>query len=100
MPQSGTPGGCLLLQRKQCFEDQELAITSAVSLCRTFCRLMAKGRMVKRKTNTMSKPEVTIIQWLKERYKDYVKELGKLIGNEESSVQVSDCSVAREVELG
>ncbi|KAI5808090.1 putative ribosome biogenesis protein Noc4 [Peziza echinospora] len=74
--------GCL-----QDFTDPQLGITSAVSLCRTFCRLMALGRLTKKSTDTEA--EETILLWLKERYKDYVKELAKLVQEGEGSLQTT-----------
>ncbi|KAF8476865.1 CBF/Mak21 family-domain-containing protein [Kalaharituber pfeilii] len=69
------------------FNDPELGITSAVSLCRTFCRLMALGRFANRKALTDA--EKKIQQWMKERYKDYVQELVVLLGSGEVSIQTT-----------
>jgi len=66
-------------------DDTQLAVTAAVSLCRTFCRLMAKGRLLKRKGD--DEDEATVVIWLKERYREYVAELCKALDHE-SGVQV------------
>lgn len=73
-----------LVQCLQDFNDPALGITSAVSLCRTFCRLIAIGRM-KKSADTPAEAKLQV--WLKERYKDYVKELVELLGSGELSYQ-------------
>ncbi|KAF8249977.1 CBF-domain-containing protein [Wilcoxina mikolae CBS 423.85] len=76
----------LLGHFKDCLDtDQQTAVITAVSLCRTFCRLMAKGRLLKRKGNT--EEETTTVVWLKERYKEYIAELCASLNNDESGVQ-------------
>ena len=42
---------------------------AAVALCRIFCRLMAAGSLVK--TQRSNENEVTVAQWLSERYRAY-----------------------------
>lgn len=65
--------------------DQQTAVIAAVALCRTFCRLMAKGRLLKRKGNT--EDEATTVVWMRERYKECVAQLCASLNNEESGVQ-------------
>ncbi|KAL7268726.1 Maturation and nuclear export of 40S ribosomal subunits interacting protein [Rhizina undulata] len=65
--------------------EPELAVTSAVSLCRTFCRLMVKGRLTRKKGD--DEAEATIVAWLKDRYKDYVQDLCKQLGHEDAGIQ-------------
>ncbi|KAF2118524.1 CBF/Mak21 family-domain-containing protein [Lophiotrema nucula] len=50
--------------------DDETAILSTVSLCKVFSRLLSAGDMVKSKG--MPHPEVVIIQWLKDRYREFL----------------------------
>ena len=49
------------------------AIIAAISLCRVFSRLIAAGNM----NNPKGGPddELLVIQWLKERHKEYMEEL-------------------------
>lgn len=75
----------LLLSCLQDFTNPALAITAAVSLCRTFCRLLSLGRMVRRKNDTHA--EQKLLAWLKERYKEYAKELELLMGHGDLSYQ-------------
>ncbi|KAH0607570.1 uncharacterized protein H6S33_002604 [Morchella sextelata] len=65
----------------------ELAVTSAVSLCRVFCRLMANGSLLRKKSHDAA--QSTILEWLKDRYKDYTKELSALIAHEDPAVQTT-----------
>ncbi|KAF8426320.1 CBF/Mak21 family-domain-containing protein [Tirmania nivea] len=76
-----------LLTSLQDFASPSLGITSAVSLCRTFCRLLAIGRMKKKDTDNPA--EAKLLVWLKERYKDYLKELGALLGSGEVFYQTT-----------
>jgi hypothetical protein len=64
----------------------EIAVTAAVSLCRTFCRLMAKGWMVKNKDGSEQGAVITL--WLKDRYKEYLKSLCSLVNHGDAAVQV------------
>lgn len=50
-------------------EDDEQSFVAAVALCRVFCRLLAGGKMSKNKV--ISKDETLIIDWLRERLKEY-----------------------------
>ncbi|PVH98138.1 CBF-domain-containing protein [Periconia macrospinosa] len=58
----------LQLAKDEASED-EIAILAAVALCRVFTRLLAAGDMVKSKG--MAQPEVLVLNWLKERYREY-----------------------------
>ncbi|KAG9619098.1 CBF-domain-containing protein, partial [Aureobasidium melanogenum] len=62
-------------------KDATQKITAAVALCRTFCRLMAAERMVKQKT--MDEEEIGQVDWLKTQYKEYGRQLGRLLASEE-----------------
>jgi U3 small nucleolar RNA-associated protein 19 len=59
----------LLKSARQHDADTDNAIFAAVALCRIFSRLIATGDMVKSKG--MAESEVVIVQWLKERYREY-----------------------------
>lgn len=50
-------------------EDDEQSFIAAVALCRVFCRLLAGGKMSKKQG--ISKDETLIIEWLRERLKEY-----------------------------
>jgi U3 small nucleolar RNA-associated protein 19 len=63
-------------------------VTAAVSLCRAFCRLIAKGEF-KKKRKKNGDAEVLIVVWLKDRYKDYVREVCALVNHEDPSAQVN-----------
>ncbi|KAF2271958.1 CBF-domain-containing protein [Westerdykella ornata] len=49
--------------------ENDSAVLAAVALCRVFSRLLSAGDMVKSKG--MPESEVVIVQWLKERYREY-----------------------------
>ncbi|KAF2013265.1 CBF-domain-containing protein [Aaosphaeria arxii CBS 175.79] len=53
--------------------ENDSAILAAVALCRVFSRLLSTGDMVKSKG--MAESEVVIVQWLKERYREYTEAL-------------------------
>jgi U3 small nucleolar RNA-associated protein 19 len=59
----------LLQLAKEHETENETAILAAVALCRVFSRLLSGGDMVKSKG--MPESEVVIVQWLKERYREY-----------------------------
>ncbi|TGZ85165.1 CBF-domain-containing protein [Ascodesmis nigricans] len=63
----------------------DLCITSAVALCRTFCRLMSKKRLSKKRTG--SAEEVAVSTWLKERYNEYFASLCEALEREGPAVQ-------------
>lgn len=50
-------------------EEDEQSFIAAVALCRVFCRLLAGGKMSKKQG--LSKDETLIIDWLRERMKEY-----------------------------
>ena len=56
--------------------EDERDIVAAIGLCRVFCKLMAQGNM----TASQEAPdnEVTIVQWLLQRYGEYQKALVNL----------------------
>ncbi|KAF2750664.1 nucleolar complex protein 4 [Sporormia fimetaria CBS 119925] len=60
----------LLQLARQHDTHNEKAVLASVSLCRVFSRLLAAGDMVKSKG--MPEAEVVIVQWLKERYREYL----------------------------
>lgn len=68
-------------------EDPELAVVSSVSLCRVFCRLMAKGSLSRRKGD--DEAQATIVVWLRDRYKDYTKDLCGLLDHQDRAVQTT-----------
>ncbi|KAI9831892.1 MAG: hypothetical protein M1819_004614 [Sarea resinae] len=53
--------------------DEHNDMAAAISLCRVFCRLRAAGSMARAKGT--SENEAIIIQWLKERYREYTETL-------------------------
>lgn len=55
---------------KQKDAKEETVVFTIVALCRIFCRLMTAGCFVKSKGTLEA--EIVIIQWLKERYQEYV----------------------------
>jgi len=59
----------LIQKARQQTPDDDSAIFAAVALCRVFARLLSAGDMVKNKGMVAS--EVVIVQWLKERYREY-----------------------------
>jgi U3 small nucleolar RNA-associated protein 19 len=60
--------------------DSEECIVAAISLCRTFTRLMASGDMVR--NNKTSEKEAVVVQWLKERYAEYKQAILVLLQQE------------------
>ncbi|KAF2869259.1 CBF/Mak21 family-domain-containing protein [Massariosphaeria phaeospora] len=60
----------LLKRAQQQAEKHETAILAAVALCRVFSRLLSTGDMVKSKR--MAESELVIVQWLKERHREYL----------------------------
>jgi U3 small nucleolar RNA-associated protein 19 len=59
----------LLQKSKNQDPEDEASILAAVALCRVFARLLSTNDMVKSKG--MAASEVVIVQWLKERYREY-----------------------------
>lgn len=68
-------------------EDPELAVISSVSLCRAFCRLMGKGSLSRRKGD--DEAQATVVVWLKDRYKDCIKDLCGLLNHQDPAVQTT-----------
>ena len=54
-------------------------IVAAVALCRIFCRLMAMGNLAK--TQDSNENEITVVQWLNERYRAYKNGLLQTLGS-------------------
>lgn len=50
-------------------EESQKDVVAAVALCRIFCRLMAARSLVKNRDS--SENEITVVQWLKDRYHEY-----------------------------
>lgn len=59
------------------------ATLAAVALCRVFCRLVAQEKFVKRKEDTTE--DAQIIQWLKERLRQYVGSMLGWIGSPDAT---------------
>jgi U3 small nucleolar RNA-associated protein 19 len=60
----------LIQLAKEVDVENETATLASVTLCRVFSRLLSTGDMVKSKG--MPDSEVVIVQWLKERYREYL----------------------------
>ena len=60
-------------------------LTAAVSLCRVFCRLIARGNL---SDAGHAQNEKIIVAWLRERCQDYQKALLAIVREGEASVQV------------
>jgi U3 small nucleolar RNA-associated protein 19 len=76
----------LLQLAKQHDTQNETAVLAAVTLCRVFSRLIAAGDMTKSKG--LPEPEVVIVQWLKERYREYLSLLlEQFLRSEDLSIQ-------------
>lgn len=58
-------------------QDQDIA--AAVALCRVFSRLSVAGNLSK--TKNASENEAIIVDWLKERYREYIEGLLGLLGH-------------------
>ncbi|CAI6286308.1 unnamed protein product [Periconia digitata] len=59
----------LLQLAKDDDSEDEIAILAAVALCRIFTRLVVSGDM--NKSKGMAQPEVLVVSWLRERYREY-----------------------------
>ncbi|KAK5174077.1 Maturation and nuclear export of 40S ribosomal subunits interacting protein [Saxophila tyrrhenica] len=59
------------------------ATLAAVALCRVLCRLIAREQLVRRKEDTEA--DVQVVQWLKQRQRDYVESLTGWIGSPDAS---------------
>jgi U3 small nucleolar RNA-associated protein 19 len=64
---------------------KDVAILAAVALCRVFARLLSTGDMVKSKG--MPQSEAVIVQWLKERYREFQDLLLQYLRNGDASTQ-------------
>lgn len=71
---------------------EESATLAIVALCRVFCRLHAAGSM--KKSKGLPDSEVMIIQWLKERYKEYTEVLLQLLTSGEPVLQSTALTLA------
>jgi len=63
--------------RAPCIGVDSNDVLAAVALCRVFCRLMAAGNLTKSQRN--SDNEVIIVQWLRERLKEYENDLLRML---------------------
>ncbi|EWC45966.1 hypothetical protein DRE_04759 [Drechslerella stenobrocha 248] len=80
--QARTKGlGTLLEQLKD--ESEEIAIMTAVGLCRTFCRLMSRGQLVRHKDH--SPEQLRMVKEGKEAYINYLGGLGHLLQSGEGT---------------
>ncbi|OJD30891.1 ribosome biogenesis protein [Diplodia corticola] len=71
---------------------EESATLAIIALCRVFCRLLVAGSM--KKSKGLPDSEVMIIQWLKERYKEYVEVLLQLLKGGEPVLQSTALTLA------
>ncbi|KKY26161.1 putative ribosome biogenesis protein noc4 [Diplodia seriata] len=71
---------------------EESATLAMVALCRVFCRLLVAGNM--KKSKGLPDSEIMIIQWLKERYKEYVDVLLQLLKSGEPVSQSTALTLA------
>ncbi|KAK6532946.1 hypothetical protein TWF281_007116 [Arthrobotrys megalospora] len=69
-------------------ESEEIAIMTAVGLCRTFCRLMSRGQLVRHKDH--SPEQLKMVKEAKETYINYLNGLGRMLeGGEGTSLKLS-----------
>jgi U3 small nucleolar RNA-associated protein 19 len=59
------------------------ATIAAIALCRVFCRLISGEHLIKRKDD--SEPDVQVVQWLKQRLRDYVETLTGWMGSPDAA---------------
>lgn len=71
---------------------EESAVLAIVALCRVFCRLLAAGNL--KKSKGLPDSEIMIIQWLKERYKEYTDVLLNLLRSGEPVQQSTALTLA------
>ncbi|KAJ6257721.1 hypothetical protein Dda_7509 [Drechslerella dactyloides] len=64
-------------------ESEDVAIMTAVGLCRTFCRLMSRGQLVRHKDHTPE--QLRMVKETKEAYISYLKGLGHLLESGEGT---------------
>lgn len=74
---------CLAQKEASREESRYLAI---VSLCRVFCRFYVEGRTSK--TQDSSKNEITIINWIKDRFSEFKEILSKLMRTADLGKQI------------
>ncbi|EGX49240.1 hypothetical protein AOL_s00078g273 [Orbilia oligospora ATCC 24927] len=69
-------------------ESEEIAIMTAVGLCRTFCRLMNRGQLVRHKEH--SPEQLKMVKEAKEAYINYLNSLGGMLeGGEGTSLKLA-----------
>jgi U3 small nucleolar RNA-associated protein 19 len=75
----------LTLQNLVTNDDKKLktANIAAIALCRVFCRLTSSEQMVKQKN--LSEADEQIVQWLKQRLRDYVEAVVGWIGSPDAA---------------
>ena len=59
------------------------ATLAAIALCRVFCRLISGEHLINRKNDTES--DIQVVQWLKQRLRDYVESLTGWIGSPDAA---------------
>jgi U3 small nucleolar RNA-associated protein 19 len=59
------------------------ATIAAIALCRVFCRLISGEHLIKRKDD--SEADAQIVQWLKQRLRDYVEALTGWVGSPDAA---------------
>ncbi|KAF3909024.1 hypothetical protein ABW21_db0200326 [Orbilia brochopaga] len=64
-------------------ESEDISIMTAVGLCRTFCRLMNRGQLVRHKDH--SPEQLKMVRETKEAYVSYLKGLGDLLHSGEGT---------------
>ncbi|KAK6505572.1 hypothetical protein TWF481_007465 [Arthrobotrys musiformis] len=69
-------------------ESEEIVIVTAVGLCRTFCRLMSRGQLVRHKDH--SPEQLKMVKEAKEAYINYLNSLGGMLeGGEGTSLKLA-----------
>ena len=68
-------------------EDAAKSTLASVALCRVFCKMMVLGNMST--TRRTSENEVSVVQWLKERYLDYKDRLLHCLSEENTGRQIT-----------
>lgn len=61
------------------------SLTACVALCRVFCRLIAAEKLVRH--NGLSDAQAKVVNWLRDRYKEYENALQILLGHEDAALQ-------------
>jgi U3 small nucleolar RNA-associated protein 19 len=65
-------------------DDVEDAVVAAVSLCRVFLRLLAMGKLVKKKD--LAEKDLVVVRWLRDRFSDYKEALLPLLRVDEAAL--------------